>query len=92
MDTLEKLNAIEDVELQALLSHSMRYSLQHNVIAAQAESQAKVKGNPQAAQAAQAAAIHKDTANLLNLLVNKILELQEPPAAPAPAKKTRKGK
>lgn len=92
MDTLQKLNSIEDVDLQALLSHSMRYSLQHNVIASQAEAQAKVKSSPQAAQAAQAAAIHKDTANLLNMLVNKILELQEPPTAATPAKKTRKGK
>lgn len=92
MDTLAKLNEITDVELQALLSHAMRYSLQHNVIAAQAEKQAQdLKGQP-AQQALQAAAIHKDTANLLNLMVNKVLELMPAPAPPPAPKKPRKVK
>lgn len=88
MDTLTKLSDIKDVELQALLSHSLRYSLQHNVIAAQAEAQTD---NP---AAGQAVIIHKDTANLLKMLVDKILELQPAPKPPtkAAAKKAAKKK
>lgn len=82
MDTLSKLGEIKDIELQALLSHSLRYSLQHNVIAAQAEAQTD---NP---NAGNAVVIHKDTANLLKMLVEKILELQ--PAPVAPKKLTKK--
>lgn len=78
MDILAKLSEVKDVDLQALLSHSVRYSLQHSTIAAQAEA---TKDNP---QAANAAVIHRDTANLLNLLVEKILELQP---EPKPAKR-----
>lgn len=77
MDILSKLSEVTDPDLQALLAHSVRYSLQHSTIATQAEA---TKNNP---QAQQAAVIHRDTANLMNLLVEKILELQPTPKVPA---------
>lgn len=80
MDILSKLAEIKDVELQALLSHSVRYSLHHSTIATQAEA---AKDNP---QAEQAVVLHRDTANLMNMLVQKILELQPEPKAPAKKK------
>jgi hypothetical protein len=82
MDIFAKINEIKDVELQALLSHSLRYSLQHSMIAAQAEAQ---KDNP---NSANAVAIHKDTANLMKMLVEKVLD--QLPVAPPPKAPTKK--
>lgn len=83
MDILTKLSEIKDVDLHALLTHAMRYSLQHDMIATQAEKQTD---NP---NAPGAVVLHKDTANLMKMLVEKVLELQP---TPAPIKKTAKKK
>lgn len=85
MDMLDQLNKLEDPDLQALLSHAIRFSLTHNLIASQA---AALKDNP---QANQAAGIHKDTAVVIDALVKRLLADNPPPEAPAP-KATRKAK
>lgn len=68
MDVLEQLNAIEDPELQALVTSGLRYALTHNLIASQASA---MKDNP---QANQAAAIHKETATILDMLIKRLME------------------
>lgn len=84
MDTLSRLNDVKDTELQSLLSHAIRYALQHNVIAAQVSEQ---KDNP---NSGQAYVIHKDTANLMKAMVEKILDMIPP--EPAAKKRATRGK
>lgn len=85
MDMLDKLSGIEDPELQALLTHAVRYALTHNLIASQALA---MKDNP---QANQAAAIHKETAAVLNALVNYSLkDVADSEEVPAPSKRRKK--
>lgn len=82
MDIFERLAAVEDTDLQALLSHSLQHSLNHNNIAAQAEknSDPKVK---------QAAGVHRDTSKLLIMLTTKLLDYAVPET---PLKKTTRRK
>jgi hypothetical protein len=81
MDIVEQLNQIEDPELQALLTHAVRYALTHNLIASQAMA---AKDNP---QANQASVIHKETAVILNALVSKLVEDNKPAPVKAKGKK-----
>lgn len=80
MDILQKLTQIQDINLQNLLSHSMRYAHQHTNIAAHVESQ-KTEDKDHEMRNKQAAAIHRDTALLMNELVKKILEMVPTPEA-----------
>jgi hypothetical protein len=72
MDIVDQLNQVEDPDLQALLTHAVRYALTHNLIAKQATA---AKDNP---QANQAAVIHAETATILNALVSKLVEANKP--------------
>jgi hypothetical protein len=87
MDIIEQLNKVEDLELQDLLTHAVRYTMTHNLIASKA---AAAKDNP---QANQAAGIHKDTAFILDALVKRVLADNLPVEAPVkPAKRNVKAK
>lgn len=84
MDLIEQLNQLTDPGLRELLTHSVRYGMQHNLIAAQCEASSEP-----AAQ--NAVVLHKDTYALIMGLVKQVLK-DNPPPKPAPAKKPAKKK
>lgn len=86
MDIIDQINALQDHKLRELLTHSLRYAMQHNLIASQ------VAQLPNAdAQTQQAIVIHSDTNMLLMELTKRVLADNKPaPAAKAPAKKKKK--
>ena len=71
MDMFQKLNEIKDLNLQTLLTHAMRSALTHNLVATQA---AATTDNQ---QALQAAVLHKETAVILNALVEFAMTVAE---------------
>lgn len=86
MDIIDQINALEDHKLRELLTHSVRYAMQHSLIAAQ------VAQLPNAdAQSQQAIAIHGDTNMLLMELTKRVLADNKPTSAPK-AKKAAKRK
>lgn len=89
MDILTQLADVKDVELQTLLSHAMRNALQHNIYAANG-TKAADENPQQAAQIAQAVAMHKETAMLVTELVNQVLKRIEEPKPPAAGKAKKK--
>lgn len=91
MDILQKLTQITDTELQNILSHAMRYAHQHSNIATQVEAQ-KTADPDAEMRNKHAAAIHRDTALLMNELVKKVLVLHEelkPAEEPAQPRKRK---
>lgn len=88
MDFVDQLNRIQDLGLRELLTHSVRYSLQHSLIASQCEA----SEDP---NAKNAMAIHKDTNMLMLALVKRILA-DNPPVEdnpqPVPTKRAAKKK
>ena len=84
MDFMEQLAQVQDPALKELLTHAVRYSLQHSLIASQCEASADPN-------AKSAAIIHKDTNILMMGLIKQVLK-DNPPPAPAPAKKPAKKK
>lgn len=84
MDFMDQLNQIQDLGLRELLTHSVRYSLQHSLIASQCEA-----SNDPNAQAA--VTIHRDTNVLMLALIKRVLADNPPPPA-KPIKKTAKKK
>jgi hypothetical protein len=88
MDMIQQIASISDVGLQNLLTHSMRYALQHNNIASTVTAQADKNADPN--QVMQAVAIHRDTAMLMNEMVKVILAAQPAPEEPKPTKRGKK--
>jgi DNA polymerase III delta prime subunit len=85
MDMIQQISDIPDIGLQNLLTHSMRYALQHSNIASTAAAQADKSTDPN--QVMQAVAIHRDTAMLMNEMVKVILAAQPAPEKPKPTKR-----
>lgn len=88
MDMIQQIASIPDVGLQNLLTHAMRYALQHNNIASTVAAQADKSADPN--QVAQAVAIHRDTAMLMNEMVKVILAAQPASEEPKPMKRGKK--
>lgn len=88
MDIMKQLAEVKDLQTRTIAGHAMRLALQHNIVAdntAAMESDDPAKN----AQIQAAVSFHRDTADLITDLVNRVISAAEKKEA-APKKAIKK--